>query len=45
MDPADRQAIHDLIADYCYSFDAADHDACAELSESLIGSASPCPRH
>ena len=31
MDPADRQAIHDLIADYCYSFDAADHDAFAEL--------------
>ncbi len=31
MDHADRQAIEDLIADYCYTFDAADHDAFAEL--------------
>ena len=31
MDPADRQAIHDLIADYCYTFDTADHDAFAAL--------------
>jgi uncharacterized protein (TIGR02246 family) len=31
MGPADRQAIYDLIADYCYTFDAADHDAFAEL--------------
>ena len=31
MDPADRQAIHDLITDYCYTFDSADHDTFAAL--------------
>ena len=31
MDPADRQAIHDLITDYCYTFDSGDHDAFAAL--------------
>ena len=31
MDPADRQAIYDLITDYCYTFDSGDHDAFAAL--------------
>ena len=31
MDPADRQAIYDLITDYCYTFDSGDYDAFAAL--------------